>query len=82
MKFIVGILAILFSVILIIKTEWFVENFGTSGWAEEHMGTSGGTRLMYKLIGLVIIIIAMLGMTGFLGGIIWSVFGRLFGGLN
>lgn len=79
MKFVVGIIAIVVGILLVIKTEPMVQNFGTSAWAEQHMGTSGGTRLLYKLIGLAMIIIAMLGMTGLLGNIIIGTFGRLFG---
>lgn len=78
MKYFLGLLAIIFGAILIIKTEWFIENFGTSSWAEEHMGTSGGSRLLYKLIGLVIIFLAMMGVTGLLGGFIMGTIGRLF----
>lgn len=78
MKYIVGILAIVFGTFMVIKTEWFLENFGTNAWAEQHLGSDGGSRLMYKLIGLAIIIIAMLGMTGLLGGIIMSIFSSLF----
>lgn len=78
MKYVIGILAIAFGTILIIKTEWFVQNFGTSDWAEQHMGTSGGTRLFYKLIGLAIIFIAMMGVTGLLGGFIMGTVGKLF----
>jgi len=76
---IVGILIIIAGCILIIKTEWFIQNFGTSAWAEQHLGSSGGTRLMYKLIGLAAIILSVMGMTGMLGEVIVSVFGRLFG---
>lgn len=79
MSYVVGILAIAAGVILILKTEWFVENFGASSWAEEHLGTEGGTRLMYKLIGLAMIILSVMGMTGMLGEIIIGTFGRLFG---
>ncbi len=79
MKYILALLGIAFGVVLIIKTEWFVQNFGTNEWAETHLGTSGGSRLLYKLIGLVIIIIAMLGVTGLLGPLILSTVGRLFG---
>ena len=64
---------------MVIKTEWFIQNFGTSSWAEQHLGSSGGTRLMYKLIGIIIIILSMMGMTGMLGEVIINVFGRLFG---
>jgi hypothetical protein len=79
MKYFFGILAIIVGVFMVIKTEWFLRSFGKSAWAEEHMGLSGGTRMMYKLLGLVFIIIAMLGMTGMLGGILISVFGKMFG---
>ncbi|KKQ27960.1 MAG: hypothetical protein US42_C0003G0017 [Candidatus Magasanikbacteria bacterium GW2011_GWC2_37_14] len=78
MTYIVGILAIVVGCFMVIKTEWFLENFGSNAWAEEHLGSDGGSRLMYKLIGLAIIIIAMLGMTGLLGGIIMSIFSNLF----
>ncbi len=80
-KYIVGLIAIVVGVFLIIKTEWFIENFGTNAWAEEHLGTSGGTRLMYKLVGLAIILVAMMGMTGLLGNFIMATFGKLFGNL-
>lgn len=78
MKYFFGLLGIALGVVLIIKTEWFIQNFGTNAWAEQHLGTSGGTRLMYKLIGLVIIFIAMMGMTGLLGGFIMATIGKLF----
>ncbi len=79
MKYIVGILAIVVGIILVVKTEWFVENFGSNSWAEEHMGSSGGTRLLYKLIGIAFIALSLMGMTGLLGEIILGIFGRLFG---
>ena len=79
MKYLIGLLAIVVGIFLVVKTEWFLESFGAIEWAEAHMGTSGGSRLMYKLIGLAFILIAMLGITGLLGGIILGIFGPLFG---
>lgn len=79
MKYLLGFLGIVLGAAMVIKTEWLVENFGTNDWAEQHLGSSGGSRLMYKLIGIAIIIIALLGVTGSLGSIILGVFGRLFG---
>jgi hypothetical protein len=78
-SYVIGIIAIVVGIILILKTEWFVENFGSIAWAEEHLGTEGGTRIMYKLIGLAMIILSVMGMTGMLGEIIISIFGPLFG---
>jgi len=79
MNIVIGILIIVVGCLLVIKSEWFVQNFGTSSWAEEHLGTSGGTRLMYKLFGIAAIVLAMMGMTGMLGEVIIGTLGRLFG---
>lgn len=79
MSYIIGIIAIALGVVLILKTEWFVENFGSIAWAEQHLGTEGGTRLMYKLIGIAMIALSVMGMTGLLGEIIIGSFGKLFG---
>ncbi len=77
MKYFFGILSIVLGAVLVIKTSWFVENFGTSAWAEAHFG--GGTYTWYKLVGMIIIVVAMLVMTGLFGPIFLNIFGRLFG---
>ncbi len=76
MKYIIALLAIAVGSILIIYTEWFIQNFGTSSWAE---AKGIGSRFLYKLIGLAIILIALLGVSGILGNMILGIFGRLFG---
>ena len=78
MKYIIGILVIVVGAFMVIKTQWLVENFGHSAWAEEKLG-GGGTRLMYKVLGIAIILLSLMGMTGMLGEVIVSVFGKLFG---
>ncbi len=60
--------------IFVLKTEWFVQNFGKVEWAEQHLGFEGGTRLFYKLLGLAIIFICLFGFTGGVQGIILSIF--------
>lgn len=80
MKFFIGIIAILLGTLVVIKTEWFVENFGASSWAEEHMGSSGGTRMLYKLIGIALILGAMMMMTGLLQIILLNIFAPMFRG--
>lgn len=64
---------------MVVKTSWFVENFGYSEWAESKLG-GGGTRLMYKVLGLLFIVGSVLGMTGALGEILFGIFGKLFSG--
>ncbi len=78
MKYFVGLIVVLIGCAMVIKTEWFLENFGRSEWAEEKLG-GGGTRLMYKLLGVLGIVLAVLGVTGALGEIIVSLFSTLFG---
>lgn len=66
--------------LFVIKTEWFLNTFGRVEWAEAHLGTEGGTRLFYKLLGLFIIIVSMLGVAGLLGDVVLRLFGGLFRG--
>ena len=61
---ILGILITAAGAILIIKTEWFVNNFGRMAWFEDKLGSEGGSRLGYKLIGLLGVIIGVIVMTG------------------
>ena len=79
MKYVVTLIAVAVGCLMVIKTAWFVENFGRSDWAEAKLG-GGGTTLMYKLIGIAVIVLAILGATGALGEIILGVFGGMFGG--
>ena len=77
MKYIIAFLAIAAGVFLVIKTEWVIDNFGTSSWAEQH---GIGSRSLYKIVGVIIILIALLGVSGILGRMILGIFGPLFGG--
>jgi len=51
------------------KSEWMLRNFGRIGWAEEHIGLEGGSRLMYKLLGFLTIIVGILVLTGLFEGV-------------
>lgn len=79
MQYLYAFIGIAIGALLMIKTEWLIQNFGRSAWAEEKLGTSGGTRLMYKLIGVAIILLSFLLMTGELGNIAFAILGPLFG---
>ncbi|MFB6181934.1 MAG: hypothetical protein ABEJ24_03485 [Candidatus Magasanikbacteria bacterium] len=80
--FLLGIGGIVVGSLMVIYTDWIIRNFGRNRWAEQHLSTSGGSRLFYNLIGIAIIFISLLGMTGLLGDIILGIFGGLFGGLK
>ena len=59
-----GIIITAAGVFLVIKTEWFVNNFGRIAWFEDKFGSEGGSRLGYKLVGLLAIFIGIVVMTG------------------
>jgi hypothetical protein len=59
------------------KTEWLVSNFGHVYFFEKYLGTEGGTRLGYKLIGLFIIFIGLLTISGLIENFTGWLFGPL-----
>ncbi len=61
---ILGIILTAVGAILIIKTEWFINNFGRMSWFEEKLGYEGGSRLGYKLVGIVFLFVGIIVMTG------------------
>ena len=67
MTFVFGILVAAAGVMLVIKTEWFLDNFGRITWFEDKFGTEGGSRLGYKLIGLLGIFVGVIMMVGLQG---------------
>lgn len=78
MKYLIGLLVIGLGFLLIWKTEWLVNNFGRIEWAEQHLGTEGGTRVFYKLLGVILILFSFLVMSGFFNNILVSIFGGAF----
>jgi hypothetical protein len=63
-----GALIIAFGFLIVAKSEWMLNNFGRIGWFDQHLGLEGGTRLGYKLIGMLIIFIGFLVITNMFGG--------------
>jgi len=68
MSIILGLIMIVAGAMMAIKAEWLLENFGRIGWFEEHLGTDGGSRLGYKLIGILLFFLGVLSVTGLIGG--------------
>jgi len=68
MKIFFGIIIFAVGVILIMKTEWFYVNFGRIAWFEEKLGPEGGSRMGYKILGLIGIFFGLMLITGLFGG--------------
>ena len=69
MGIVVGLIMALIGLLMTWKTEWLITNFGKLNWPEQHLGSEGGTRLFYKLLGIGLIILGFMTMTGLLGNI-------------
>lgn len=78
MRIIVGLLGAAIGALIVIKSEWFYRNFGSIRWAEEHLGAEGGSRLFYQLLGIAIILLSFLYLTGMIEGLFLGIFGKLF----
>lgn len=64
MQIVIGILITTAGVLLLAKTEWFLNNFGRMGWFEEKLGSAGGSRLGYKLVGFIFVLVGIIVATG------------------
>jgi len=51
-------------VALVVQSEWFLNNFGRISWFEDKLGTEGGSRLGYKLVGIIMIVVGIIILTG------------------
>ena len=76
-RILIGLLVAAIGWLMVWKTQWFLNMIGYIAWAEQHLG-SGGTRLFYKLLGTLIIIIGFIVVTNLwdvlVGGFIRSIF--------
>lgn len=82
MRIFMGLLISAVGILMTIKSEWLYENMGAIPSAERWLGSSGGSRLFYKLIGMLITFIGFFMVTGLLGKIILWVFLPLFSGFK
>ena len=67
MNIIAGFIIFVLGTLMIIKSEWLLENFGRIEFFERKLATSGGSRLGYKLFGLLIVFIGILIFTNLIG---------------
>lgn len=75
-QFILGALATIFGTLMVIKTDVFLRTFGSMRWAEEKL--AGGSRMGYKLLGLLAIVLGLLAVTGMFGGLARGVLTTIF----
>lgn len=73
----IGVIGLAVGTLMIMRSEWFLSFFGRIDWAEIHLGTEGGTRVFYKILGLLTIFISLLIITGMIEGFVLAIFSPL-----
>jgi len=76
-RIILGIIIMAIGAIIVLKAEWILRNMGAIAFFEQHLGTEGGSRLGYKLIGIVVFLAGLLIMTGMIGAFLMWILGPL-----
>ena len=82
MKYFFSLLAIILGFLLVRYSNYLVENFGHNETADHYLGTYGGSRLMWKLIGIAIIFGAFMTISGLGQSLLLAIFGPMVGGLK
>ena len=70
MRIIIGFIIFIIGALIVLRSEAILGIVGPIGFFERHLGTEGGSRLGYKLIGLLICFIGLMVMTNLIGGLI------------
>lgn len=78
LQIVIGFLLVLIGAFITIKANALYQAIGPIQWAEAHLLTAGGSRFFYKLIGVSLIILGFMIMTGLIEGVIVAIFSRLF----
>jgi hypothetical protein len=83
-QFLAGIVGAGIGFIVVWRADWMMNNFGRIPFAEKYLTSEGGTRVFYKLVGILIMIVGMMHATGLLeptiGSLAKTIFGKYFGG--
>jgi hypothetical protein len=77
MNIIIGIVLVIIGFIFVWKTRKFIEFFGPIAWADAKLG-GGGTSLMYKFIGIILIFAGFMWATGLWNAFLNATLGGLF----
>jgi len=68
MHIFVGLIIFIVGALIAIKSSKILDMFGRIGFFEKYLGTEGGSRLGYKLVGILFAFIGMLIMTNMISG--------------
>lgn len=75
-RIIIGLVLVAFGAVMVIYTQRFYDFFGSMNWADRYLG-SGGSRLMYKFIGILVSCVGFMYMTNLWGAFLQATLGSL-----
>ncbi|MFA5029849.1 MAG: hypothetical protein WC518_03905 [Patescibacteria group bacterium] len=75
-RIIVGIIGAVVGFLMVFRPKFFLDAIGEQAWMEKVFGSGGGIS-GYKVMGVVIVIISFLIMTGLIEGVLMAIFGPL-----
>lgn len=77
-RIVVFIIGTALGLMMNLKTESFLRFTGKIAWAEKYLGIEGGTRLFYKLLGLLIIFLSWMYAFNWFNALLEFLLGGLF----
>jgi hypothetical protein len=77
LRILIGLVILAVGIFIVIKTESMLSAFGRIYFFEKHFGSDGGSRLGYKLIGLLFTFIGILVITNLINNFMYWVLGPL-----
>ena len=57
LNFLLGLGIVIFGFFITAKSDWILRNFGATTWAEDKLSMYGGSRLLYQIIGIMVILL-------------------------
>jgi hypothetical protein len=76
-RILIGLVLVAIGFVIVWKTRKFIDFFGTSAWADAKLG-GGGTSLLYKTIGIIVIFIGFMWATNLWNAFLEATLGGLF----
>lgn len=64
MKIIWGLILVALGTLIVMRSEDIFRFFGRIAWFDKNLGIEGGSRLGYKLIGIIVIFLGLLTFSG------------------
>ncbi len=77
-RIIIGLILVAIGFVIVWKTRKFIDTFGSIPWADAKLG-GGGTSLMYKFIGIILIMAGFMWATNLWDAFINATLGSIFG---